>query len=102
MFAAREQAGSLGTQIQARHCRPFFASASFTISVVIYFCIVEVSLEPRMGGKNEKKNLQKDIHTKPNRHNVRHGRNKRRVQFPLQCYHLSGKSEESFQVSVQK
>jgi len=54
MFAAREQAGSLGTQIQARHCRPFFASTSFTISVVVYFCMVEVSLEPRIGGKKEK------------------------------------------------
>lgn len=54
MFAAREQAGSLGTQIQARHCRPFFASASFTISVVIYFCMVEVSLEPRIGEKRKK------------------------------------------------
>jgi hypothetical protein len=101
MFAAREQAGSLGTQIQARHCRPFFASASFTISVVIYFCIVEVSLEQRMGG-GEGKNLQKDIHTKPNRHTVRQDHNKGGVQFPLQCYHLSGKSEESFQVNVQK
>ena len=33
---------------------------------------------------------------------MRQGRNKGRVQFPLQCYHLSGKSEESFQVNVQK
>jgi len=59
MFAAREQAGSLGTQIHARHCRPFFASASFTISVVIYFCIVEVSLEPRIGGKKGKKSTER-------------------------------------------
>jgi hypothetical protein len=63
--------------------------------------MVEVSLEPRIG-KIRGKNLEKDIHTKPNRHTVRHGRNKRRVQFPLPCCHLSGKSEESFHANIQK
>jgi hypothetical protein len=53
-------------------------------------------------GEKRGKNLQKDIHTKPNSHTVRHRRNKRRVQFPLQCYHFSGKSEESSHDNIQK
>jgi hypothetical protein len=54
-FAARERAGGFGTKIQARHCRLFFDSASFTRFVVIYFymCIGEVSLEERIGRKEK-------------------------------------------------